>query len=286
MDILKARAKAKSSKKKKPDTPEAGLGNADSQRPPELTSLPPISAPVSTTETEPSHGASAPVTPPPVSIPHPAIELDWPVPPLPEDESSISSVDADEEQQFLHSYAAQAGRQENTRKYLTFDIGNERYGLLLTEVRETIRMPRITEIPRAPKYLLGLVSLRGNMVPIIDLRHRLSLDTSALSHSSRIIVCNHENTPIGFLVDKVAKVVDIADSDIQLPPATLTPEEQDFIEGVGRYRAVPASQVAKPSLDMEASEESFADPLRADIDFFTILRIPPLCRIDFGEPRP
>lgn len=197
----------------------------------------------------------------------------------PEEITEEPSGGPNEEEQFLHSYAAQAARQADSLKYLTFDVGGECYGLLLTDVRETIKLPQITEVPRSPTYLKGLISLRGTMVPIVDLRHRLSLSAPELTRHSRIVICEHEAALVGFVVDRVLKVVDVSGGDIQAPPATLSPEEQEVIEGVGRFRT---GIVQTKSVVEESAEDALVpENTRSAVEFFTLLKIPTLARIEF-----
>jgi len=294
MDVLKARQKAKARKggKSAPDAgkpsaeaPAAASARPEPPAPPSIPVAPPLPSPV-------PQPMVSPAPPQPGNVPLPP-----PSPPLPDifdfagtdnaPETSEASADEpviNEEEQFLHSYAAQASRQANTHKYLTFEVGGERYGVLLTDVRETIKPAQITEVPRSPVYLLGLISLRGIMVPVVDLRHRLSLDAPPLTRQSRILICDTERGLAGFVVDRIHKVVDVVDGDIQPPPATLSVGEQEAIEGIARYRLGGIQETARTAASTQAAGDSESPELQqaVTVEFFALLRIPVISRIEFA----
>lgn len=315
MDILKARAKAKAKPAGKPEQPEtasvtppaapeapapeaAARGKAPKAK--RAAAEPPAKAPAAARPESAVTAAPAPPAKPakaaaPAAEPEEAGIPDYPALDLPDlveleadGGGGEDGQNYDEEEQFLHSYAAQATRVSGARKYLTFEVGPERYGLLLTDVRETIKLSQMTLVPRSPRYLAGLISLRGTMVPVIDLRHRLGLDAAPLTRQSRIVVCESAGQPVGFIVDRIHKVVDMTDADLQSAPANLTPEEQEVIEGVGRFRALLAAaapgrtgrEAAQPR-DSDAGGEEAQGPAW-QVEFFTLLRVPALARIEFG----
>jgi len=117
---------------------------------------------------------------------------------------------------------------------LSFRLADEIYAVPLTSIRQIIKMTPITMIPRAPKYVLGIISLRGSVIPVFDLRQRLHLSFSAPSRKTRIVVVAEENCMVGLIVDEVEQVVRMPESGIEPPPPVLAGVEADYIEGIGR----------------------------------------------------
>lgn len=126
--------------------------------------------------------------------------------------------------------------EENTVQWLTFFLGKEEYALELSSVLELIRPRHLTELPQVPDYLLGIVSLRGVIVPIIDLVRRLSLETHTNDGQQRVIVCACGDQRVGFLVDKVAQVARINSEQVEPPPLVLDAPADEFVAGVGRIQ--------------------------------------------------
>ena len=104
-------------------------------------------------------------------------------------------------------------------------------------------MPReLTEIPRAPAFLVGIVSMRGIIVPVIDMRTRLGLALSPAGRNTRIVVVNRDGEPFGLWVDEVRAVVRIAEEEIEPSAALFGGSESGFLSGVGR---VPGEDTAR-----------------------------------------
>jgi purine-binding chemotaxis protein CheW len=133
--------------------------------------------------------------------------------------------------------ATDAAKARPTRAVLTFVVGGETYGLDILHIREIIKIIEITEVPRSPRFLLGVISVRGQIIPVIDLRQRLRLDDNPLTRAARILVADRDGEPFGLLVDAVTGVVRFADSEIEPPPSTLTVADANFLAGIGRYAA-------------------------------------------------
>ncbi len=136
-------------------------------------------------------------------------------------------------QQGLERSTEEAG---NLRQLLTFLIGDEEYALDIETIREIIKPREVTDLPRVPGFILGIISLRGIIIPIYDLKQRLRLGTSALTASSRIVVCQQADRVVGLLVDSISQVMRIPLRNIEPPPAVLSGIDRDLIEGVGRYQ--------------------------------------------------
>ncbi len=119
---------------------------------------------------------------------------------------------------------------------LAFSLGDEEYALNIVGISEIIKVKEFTDVPRAPGFVLGVISLRGVVVPVFDLAERLNLGKSELTANSRIVVCQSGEITAGLLVDSINQVIKLADDSIEPPPAVLSGLERDFMTGVGRHK--------------------------------------------------
>lgn len=131
--------------------------------------------------------------------------------------------------------AGPAKEEEASRQYLTFSLGTEEYALDIADIREIIKPREITDIPRVPEFILGIISLRGIILPVFDLKRRLKLGTIGMTTLSRIVVCQLEDRIVGLLVDSITQVVRLPADRIEPPPAVLSGMDRDLVEGVGRH---------------------------------------------------
>jgi len=119
-------------------------------------------------------------------------------------------------------------------KYLTFYFGEEEYGIQILRVREIIGLMPITDVPRTPDYVRGVVNLRGKVIPIIELRLRLDLPAiEATEETCVIVVQNRGDTMVGLIVDKVSEVTDISSEEIVDAPS-LGEVDTDYLLGLGK----------------------------------------------------
>ncbi len=125
---------------------------------------------------------------------------------------------------------------ESLRQLLTFFLADEEYALDIEVIREIIKPREMTDLPRVPDFILGLISLRGIIIPIFDLKRRLHLGLSELTPTSRVIVCQHGDKTIGLLVDSITQVIRVPEKCIEPPPAVLSGLDRDLVEGVGRFQ--------------------------------------------------
>jgi purine-binding chemotaxis protein CheW len=131
--------------------------------------------------------------------------------------------------------ASDAREEVQRRAMLTFVVGGETYGFPIEHVREIIKMREVTEVPRMPPFVLGVISVRGMVIPVLDLRKRMRLDDTPLTRAARILVVDRDGGTYGLLVDAVAGVIRFGDSEIEPPPTTLTVADAGFLFGIGRY---------------------------------------------------
>lgn len=117
-------------------------------------------------------------------------------------------------------------------QWVTFQLGEETYGINVMQVREVLRYTEIAPVPGAPDYVLGIINLRGNVVTVIDTRSRFGLAQAEVTDNSRVIVIEAESQVVGIMVDSVAEVVYLKTSEIDTTPSVGTDESAKFIQGV------------------------------------------------------
>lgn len=115
---------------------------------------------------------------------------------------------------------------------VTFKLGTEEYGVNIMKVQEIILLGDITRVPEVPEFIEGVINLRGNVIPIVDLRRRLRLPTAERGEETRIIVVNTVAKTIGVVVDAVNEVLRIANSEIEAPPATISGLGKEYLKGL------------------------------------------------------
>lgn len=118
--------------------------------------------------------------------------------------------------------------------YLTFDIGNEEYGVAISDVIEIVGMQRIMPIPDLPHYLKGVINLRGKVIPLMDIRLRFNMDERAYDDRTVIIVMEVDDALIGLIVDGVREVREIADTQIDRHAQFGKSGKRQVIAGLGR----------------------------------------------------
>jgi len=123
-------------------------------------------------------------------------------------------------------------------KYLTFALGPEEYGLEILKVREIIGYMEITAVPQTPHEVKGVINLRGQVIPVIDLRARFGMETIEVTDESCIIVVvisrGRSDFSTGIVVDHVQEVLDIAGQDIEEAPQFGSSVDTEFILGMGK----------------------------------------------------
>ncbi|BBD07615.1 chemotaxis protein CheW [Desulfovibrio ferrophilus] len=117
---------------------------------------------------------------------------------------------------------------------VTFSIGEEEFGVDILKVQEIIRTMEITKVPKAPDFVEGVINLRGNVIPIIDLRKRFGLQTREHDKHTRIIVIEINKMVVGFVVDSVSEVLRIPANTVEPPPPVVSGLESEYISGVGK----------------------------------------------------
>ncbi|MDR3737388.1 MAG: chemotaxis protein CheW [Terracidiphilus sp.] len=133
------------------------------------------------------------------------------------------------------------GEITETRQYLTFKLGNEIFATDVAKVREVLDLTTITQIPRTPEFMAGVINLRGSVVPVVDLRLCFEMSKTENTRNTCIVVVevmlDNESTVIGALADSVEEVIDLEPDQIQPAPKIGTRIRTDFIKGMGKRDA-------------------------------------------------
>lgn len=124
-------------------------------------------------------------------------------------------------------------------KYLTFRVGSSNFGIDLLRIKEIIEYASVCDIPMAPTHIRGVINLRGNVVPVIDLARRISVDGDVEESKRTCIIIidiqvQGESIDLGIVVDAVNKVYEIDADDVEQAPAFGANIRADFIKGMGR----------------------------------------------------
>lgn len=121
-------------------------------------------------------------------------------------------------------------------KYLTFILGSESYGLEMRFITEIIRIQKITPVPDMPAFVKGVINLRGQVIPVMDVRLRFGMPARDYDDRTCIIVINVGAIAVGLVVDTVSEVTDIPDEQIEQPPQLGTRASSRYILGLGKVK--------------------------------------------------
>ena len=133
------------------------------------------------------------------------------------------------------------GVRELAGKYLTFSLGDEDYGLGILKVREIIGVMEITAVPHTPKYIKGVINLRGRVIPVLDLRLKFAMAPEEYNERTCIIVVEVQGkdgaVQVGMVVDSVSEVLNITAAEIEPPPALGAAAETTNILGMAKVKS-------------------------------------------------
>jgi purine-binding chemotaxis protein CheW len=184
---------------------------------------------------EPAPPRRRPPEPPPAEAPPAA-------PPEPFDPLDTFFYRPDEEEALVPALGTAAEEPaarppERLDEFLTFRIGQEEFAVPIERVREVLKAPNITEVPRAPAHVLGVVTVRGEVVAVVDARGRLGLESASGSGGGgRIVIVDAGEGALGLLVDAVASVVRLPRGAIEPCPQGISAAASDCVTGIGRWR--------------------------------------------------
>ncbi|HEY3315504.1 MAG TPA: chemotaxis protein CheW [Bacillota bacterium] len=119
-------------------------------------------------------------------------------------------------------------------KYVVFQLGGEAYGVDINKVQDINPMTKITQVPRAPEFVEGIINLRGRVIPVIDLRKRFGLPPQDHTRSTVIVVVEVEGNTIGVIVDAVSEVLPIPRGVVEPPSPFIAGVDSDYLRGVAK----------------------------------------------------
>lgn len=138
------------------------------------------------------------------------------------------------------AHSTQTKNLNNTKAHevlqiVSFNLGEEDFGVDILKVQEINRMANITRVPNTPDYVEGVINLRGKVIPIIDLRVRFGMNRKERDNSTRIVVVEYAGKIVGFVVDAVREVLRVPTDIMEPPPKLIANVAADYIEAVGKF---------------------------------------------------
>jgi purine-binding chemotaxis protein CheW len=125
----------------------------------------------------------------------------------------------------------------NITQFLTFSLGEDIFAINVIKAKEVLDFSEVTRVPQTPDYMLGVINLRGSVVPVIDMRRKFNMPMADRTRNSCIVVVevdvDGEPVTVGALADSVREVIDLAPSQIEPPPRIGTRLNTEFIQGMG-----------------------------------------------------
>ncbi len=127
---------------------------------------------------------------------------------------------------------------ETQQQLVTFQLGEELYGIDIMDVREIVRIQEVRPLPNAPSYVEGIFNLRGEIIPIINLHRRFHLKRAAMSEEDELlsgfVIIDIRGMKLGIIIDRVARVQSVEEDSIQPPPQMISGIGAEYIQGVIR----------------------------------------------------
>ena len=119
-------------------------------------------------------------------------------------------------------------------QFVIFNISNEEFAIDIKKVKEIIRVKKSTRIPQAPSFIQGVINLRGDVIPVVDLRKRFGLDATEITNETRTVIVEIRDDLLGLIVDAVTEVLRIDEEEIEPPPNNIAGLKAEYISGVGK----------------------------------------------------
>lgn len=117
---------------------------------------------------------------------------------------------------------------------VAFMLESEEFAVDIHKVKEVIKMPQVTPLPRAADFIEGVINLRGEVIPVVCLRKRFQLPVGERDDQTRVIIVEIQGNNVGLIVDSVTEVLRFPTSEVQPPPSTIAGTRTDLIKGVGK----------------------------------------------------
>jgi len=119
-------------------------------------------------------------------------------------------------------------------QYVIFKLNNEEYGVDIKNVQEITEYKDCASIPNTPKFIVGMINIRGSITPIISLKKRFNLDNEDEFKEERIIIINIKGKQVGFIVDDASQVLTLTEQQIEDPPEMIMDRSEDYIVGIAK----------------------------------------------------
>lgn len=120
------------------------------------------------------------------------------------------------------------------KQYVIFRIGNDEYGTDINKVTIIERLLTITRVPKTPPYIKGVINLRGDIIPVMELRTRLDIPEIEKDDDTRIIIIDVNEISYGIIVDSVSEVIEIDEAQIESPSGIINDISMDYVNGVAK----------------------------------------------------
>ncbi|NPA81800.1 MAG: purine-binding chemotaxis protein CheW [Epsilonproteobacteria bacterium] len=122
---------------------------------------------------------------------------------------------------------------ENIVQLVGFIVGEEEFAIPILNIQEIIKPIEYTRVPGVPEYVMGVFNLRGNVIPLIDLRRKFGIPPAEQTPETRYIVMKHEDNIVGFIIDKLTEAIRMNADKIDPPPENLQ-KEKGMVQGIGK----------------------------------------------------
>lgn len=168
---------------------------------------------------------------------------------------------------------AEAVAVKETTQYLTFAVAGEEYAIPILRVREILAYGPLTRVPRAPKFVAGVMNLRGSVVPVVDLRTKLGLPQTEITPRTCIVIVEiegeHATTTMALLAEEVREVIELAEAEVEPPPAFGTRIDMSFLFGMGdmgdHFALILNVDKVLTTLELIAASQAVADATAAPV---------------------
>ncbi len=121
-----------------------------------------------------------------------------------------------------------------SQQVVCFKIGREEYGIDILLVQEILKLPVVTKLPRSVDYIMGVIDLRGKVIPVVDLGRKFNIEGAKESESNRAIVVDIGGKQVGLAIDSVSHVIKINSNDIEPPPPVVKGISGRYIVGIAK----------------------------------------------------
>ncbi|MDD4833971.1 MAG: chemotaxis protein CheW [Lutispora sp.] len=119
-------------------------------------------------------------------------------------------------------------------QFVVFKLGKEEYGVDIMQVKEIVSYKEPVKVPNTPNFIEGIINLRSEIKPIVNLKKRFNIHGESINEETRIIVMNIDSKQVGFIVDDASEVITISDDNIEAAPDIIAGVDRRYITGIGK----------------------------------------------------